>query len=56
MVENPSANEGDVGSIPGSGGSPGDGNSNPLQYSSLGNPKDRRDWQAIVHRVTKQQT
>ena len=33
---------GDVGSIPGSGRSPGEGNGNPLQYSSLGNPMDRR--------------
>ena len=32
---------GDVGSIPGSGRSPGEGNGNPLQYSCLGNPMDR---------------
>ena len=32
---------GDLGSIPGSGRSPGEGNSNPLQYSCLGNPMDR---------------
>ena len=44
---------GDVGSIPGSGRSPGEGNSNPLQYSCLGNPKDRGVWQATVHGVTK---
>ena len=31
----------DVGSIPGSGRSPGEGNSNPLQYSCLRNPMDR---------------
>ena len=31
----------DAGSIPGSGKSPGEGNGNPLQYSSLGNPSDR---------------
>ena len=37
----------DVGSIPGSGRSPGEGNDNPLQYSCLGNPKDRGAWQAI---------
>ena len=37
-------NTGDPGSIPGLGRSPGEGNSNPLQYSCLGNPKDRGDW------------
>ena len=44
-----SANAGNVGSIPGSGRSPGEGNSNPLQYSYLGNPVDRGAWQATVH-------
>ena len=44
---------GDVGSIPGSGRSPGGGNGNPLQYSCLGNPMDRGGWWSIVHRVTK---
>ena len=43
----------DVGSIPGSGRSPGEGNGNPLQYSCLENPMDRRAWRATVHRVTK---
>ena len=38
MVKNPPANAGDVGSIPGSGRSPGGGNGNPLQYSCLENP------------------
>ena len=33
----------------GLGRSPGVGNGNPLQYSCLGNPMDRRAWQAIVH-------
>ena len=42
---------GDLGSIPGSGRSPGEGNGNPLQYSCLGNPMDREAWQATVHRV-----
>ena len=42
-------NAGDLGSIPGSGGSPEEGNSNPLQYSCLENPMDRRAWQATVH-------
>ena len=35
---------------------PGKGNGNPRQYSCLENPKDRGAWQAIVHRVTKNQT
>ena len=39
---------GDLGSIPGSGRSPGEGNGNPLQYSCLGNPMDRETWRAIV--------
>ena len=41
-------NEGDQGSIPGSGRSPGEGNGNPLQYSCLENPMDGGDWQATV--------
>ena len=40
-VENPPANEGDAGLLPGSGRSPREGNDNPLQYSCLGNPMDR---------------
>ena len=46
----------DVGLIPGSGRSPGEGNGNTLQYSCLENPMGRGDWRAIVHRVTKHQT
>ena len=42
-----------VGSIPGSGRSPGEGNGNPLQYSFLGNPMDRRTWQATVCGIRK---
>ena len=38
MVRNPPANAGDMGSIPGSGRSPGGENGNPLQFSCLGNP------------------
>ena len=38
---------GDLGSILGSGRSPGEGNGNPLQYSLLGNPMDRGAWRAI---------
>ena len=41
MVKNLPATGGDVGSIPGLGRSPGEGNGNPLQYSCLGNPMDR---------------
>ena len=41
VVENPPANAGNVGSIPGLGRSPAEGNGNPLQYSCLGNPTDR---------------
>ena len=56
MVKNPPANAGDtgdVGSIPGSGRSPGVGNGNPLQYSCLGNSVDREAWQTIVPGVTR---
>ena len=44
----------DVGLIPRLGKSPGGGHGNPLQYSCLGNPTDRRVWWAIVHRVAKE--
>ena len=44
-------NAGDPGSIPRSGGSPREGNGNPLQYSCLGNPMDRGAWRATVHGV-----
>ena len=37
-------NAGDLGLIPGSGRSPGEGNGNPLQYSCLENPMDRKAW------------
>jgi len=56
VVKNLPANEEDVGSIPGSGRSPGEGNGNPLQYSYLGNPMDRGAWWATVHGVTKSET
>ena len=42
VVKNPPANEGDVGSIPELGRSPGEGNGNPLQYFYLGNPMDQK--------------
>jgi len=53
-LKNPPANAGDVGLVPGSGRSPGEGNGNPLQYSCLGNPTDRGAWQATVHGVVKE--
>ena len=49
VVNNLSANAGNVGLIPGLGRSPGEGNSNPLQYSCLENPMDRGAWWATVH-------
>ena len=52
MVKNLPANAGatgDVGLIPGSGRSPGEGNGNLLQNSCLENPMDRRAWWATVH-------
>ena len=45
-----------MGSIPGSGRSPGEGNGNPLQYPCLGNPMDRGAWQAAVHGAAKSRT
>ena len=42
-------NAGDLGSIPGSGRSSGEGNGNPLHYSCLENPVDRGAWWATVH-------
>ena len=47
---------GEPGSIPGLGRSSGRGHSNPLQYSCLGNPKDRGAWWATVQRVAKSPT
>ena len=46
-------NAGDLGSIPGLGRSPGEGNGNPLQYSCLENSTDRRAWQDIVNGISK---
>ena len=54
VVKNVLANAGNMGSIPGSGRSPGEGNGNPPQYSRLENPMDRGAWPAIVHGVTKE--
>ena len=47
---------GDLGSIPGSGRPPGEGNGNPLQYCCLENPMDRGAWRATAHGVAKSQT
>ena len=44
------ANIGDAGLLPGSGRSPGEGNGNPLQYSYLGNPMDRRELGGLQSR------
>ena len=55
-VKASTCNAGDLGSIPGSGRSPGEGNSNPLQYSCLENPMDRGACWATVHRVAKSRT
>ena len=49
-------NAGDLGSIPGLGRSPGEGNGNQLQYSCLENPMDRGAWRATVHGVAKSWT
>ena len=46
-------NAGDLGSIPRLGRSPGKGNGNPFQYSSLWNPMERGAWRAIVHGVAR---
>ena len=46
-------NAGDLGSIPGSGRSLGEGNGNPLQYSCLESPMDGGAWWATVHGVAK---
>ena len=57
VVKNRPANTGDirnVGSIPESGRSPGEGDSNPLQYSCLGNTVDRGAWQATSPRGCKE--
>ena len=49
-------NAGDLGSSPGLGRSPGEGNGNPLQYYCLENPMDRGAWYAIVYGVAKSRT
>ena len=59
VLMNPPTSAGDtrdLGSIPGLGRSLGEGNSNPLQYSCLGNVIDREAWQTTVLGVAKSQT
>ena len=56
VVKNLPANAGDardMGLISGSGRSPGEGNSNIVQYSCLGNSTDRRAWWSTVHGVAE---
>ena len=54
MVKNLPANAEDMGSIPGLGRSPGEGNGNLLQYSCLESPMDRGSWLAKVYGVAKE--
>ena len=59
VLKSLSANAGDVGDvglIPGSGRSPGEGNGNPLQHSGLGNPAARGDWWGHEEDETEQKT
>ena len=59
MVKNSPAKAGDirdVGLIPGSERSPGEGNGTPLQYSCLESPMDRGAWRAIVHGIEESRT
>ena len=59
VVKNLPANAGatrDTGLIPGSGGSPGEGNGNPLQYYCQENLMDKAAWWATVHGITKSRT
>ena len=59
VVKNPPVNAGDIrdmGLIPESGRSPGEGHGNPLQYSCLENPMDIGAWWATVHWVAKSWT
>ena len=56
VLKNPSANAGDVGSVPGLGRSPGGGHGDPFQYSCLENTMYRGAWRAAVHRLAKSRT
>ena len=53
VVKSLPANAGDAGLVPGSRGSSGEGNGNPLQYACLENSLDRGAWQAIVHETVR---
>jgi len=55
-VKASACNVGDLGLIPGSGRSPGEGNGNPLQYSCLENPMDGGAWWATVYGLAKSRT
>ena len=54
--EESACNAGNLGSIPGKGKSPGEGNCHPLQYSCLENPMNKGAWRATAHGVVKSQT
>ena len=54
MVKNTLVNAGGAGVISEFGRFPGGGNGNPLQYSCLENPVDRKDWQTTIHGLTKE--
>ena len=56
VINNPPANAGDPGSIPGVERSPGEENGNPFQYSCLGNPVDRGAWWGTVQEVAQSLT
>ena len=56
MVKKPTSKVGDLGPVPESGRSPGEGNGNPLQYPCLENYMDRGTWWATVHGITKSDT
>ena len=53
MVKNRPTNAGDVGLIPGSGRSPGEGNGTPPLYSCQKNPMHRAAWQGTAHRIAE---
>ena len=55
-VQESACKAGDLGSIPGLGRNPGEGNGNPVQYSCLGSPMDSGAWWAVVHGIAKTQT
>ena len=55
VLKNPPANAGNMGLIPGSEISPGEGNGNSLQYACLENSMDRKALQTTVHGITKSQ-